>query len=372
MAELLGLMGDHLSFAGRAHPIAFDGLGEDDGRLALVLHRRLVSRVDLDRIVPAPGQRPDLGVRPVLDHRRRLRMAAEEVLADIGAVFRLEVLVFAVDAFVHELTELALIVLGEQSIPARAPQALDDVPPSAAEISLELLHDLAVAAHRPVEALEVAVDDKDEVVELLASGKGDRAKGFRLVHLAIAAEHPDFARRRVGKPPLMQIAQKPCLIDRHQGPETHRDGRKLPEVRHQPGMGIGGQTLAADLLAEVHKLLFAETAFEESAGVNAWRAMALEIDQVAAMRLVAAMPEMHEPGIVQSRRRLEARNVAAEFGGFLVRLDDDRGGVPAHVAADVPLDLAVARMGRLGFRRDGVDISRVGGEGQLGALAASR
>ena len=54
---------------------------------------------------------------------------------------------------------------------------------------------------------------------------------------------------------------------------------------------------------------------------------------------------------------------------LLVRLDDDRGGVPAHVAADELLDLAVAGMGRLLFGRDGVDIGGVGGEGQLCALS---
>ena len=284
MAKLLGLMRDHLPFAGRAHAIAFDGLGENDGRLALVVDRRLVSSVDLDRIVPASGQRPDLGVGPILDHRRRLGIAAEEVLADIGAVLRLEVLVFAVDAFEHELAELALRVLGEQRVPAGTPQALDDVPARAAEVGLQLLHDLAVAAHRPVETLEVAIDDEDEVVELLASGKRDCAERFRLVHLAVAAEDPNLARRRVGEPSPVQIAQKPGLIDRHQGAETHRNGRELPEVRHQPGMGIGGQTLSADLLAKVHQLLVAETALEIRAGVNAWRAMALEIDQVAAVR----------------------------------------------------------------------------------------
>ena len=241
-------------------------------------------------------------------------------------------------------------VLGEQRVPAGTPQALDDVPARAAEVGLQLLHDLAVAAHRPVEPLEIAIDDEDEVVELLAAGKRDRAERFRLVHLAVAAEHPDLARRGVGKPSPMQIAQKPGLIDRHQGAETHRDGRELPEVRHQPGMGIGGQTLAADLLAEVHQLIVAETALEVSAGVNAGRAMALEIDQVAAVRFVAGMPEMHESGVVKGRRRLEARNVAAKLGGFLVRLDDHRRGVPADVAADVLLELAVAWMGRLVLR----------------------
>ena len=179
---------------------------------------------------------------------------------------------------------MPLVVLGEQRVPAGAPQALDDVPARAAEIGLELLHDLAVAAHRPVEPLEVAVDDEDQVVELLAAGKRDRAERFRLVHLAVAAEHPDLARRGVGEAAAVQIAQEPRLIDRHQGPEAHRHGRELPEVRHQPGMRIGGQALAADLLAEVDELLVAQPPLEVGAGVDAGRAMALEIDQVAAMR----------------------------------------------------------------------------------------
>ena len=369
MAELLGLMGDHLPFAGRAHAVALDGLGENDGRLTPMLDRRLVRGVDLDRIMPAAGQRPDLGVGPILDHRRRFRMAAEEVLADIGAVLRLEVLVFAVDALLHQLAQLAGRILGEELVPSRPPQTFDDVPARAAEIGLELLHDLAVAAHRPVETLQVAIDDEDQIVELLAPGERDGAERFRLVHLTVAAEDPDLARRRIREAAAMQVAEKPGLIDRHQRAQTHRDGRELPELRHQPWMRIGGQPLAADLLAEIDQLLVAETTLHVGAGVNARRAVALEIDQVAAMLLVAGMPEMHEAGVVERRRRLEARNVAAKLRGLLVRLDDDRGGVPAHVAADELLDLAVAGMGRLLFGRDGVDIGGVGGEGQLRALS---
>src|SRR5208337_5329994 len=127
------------------------------------------------------------------DHRCGFRIAAEEVLADVGAVLRLEVLVFAVDAFLHQLAQLAFRVPGEEPVPAGTPQALDDVPAGAAEVGLELLDDLAVAAHRTVEPLQVAVDDEDEVVEPLTSGERDRAERLRLVHLAVAAEHPDLA-----------------------------------------------------------------------------------------------------------------------------------------------------------------------------------
>ena len=92
-----------------------------------------------------------------------------------------------------------VVSLGQQLVPARAPDHLDDVPAGAAEVAFELLDDLAVAAHRAVEALQVAVDDEDEVVELLAAGERDGAEAFRLVHLAVAAEHPDIAVLGVGE-----------------------------------------------------------------------------------------------------------------------------------------------------------------------------
>jgi hypothetical protein len=47
-------------------------------------------------------------------------------------------------------------------------------------------------------------------------------------------------------------------------------------------MRIGGQPLAVDLLAEVVQLLFGDAAFEEGAGIDARRGVALEEDQVAA------------------------------------------------------------------------------------------
>ena len=78
---------------------------------------------------------------------------------------------------------------------AAAPDHLDHVPARAAEDRLELLDDLAVAAHRTVEALQVAVDDEDQVVELLACR--DRQAGHRLglVHLAVADERPHLRLR---------------------------------------------------------------------------------------------------------------------------------------------------------------------------------
>ena len=115
------------------------------------------------------------------------------MLADVGAGLDDVLLVLAVDDLVHALDEEAGVVRLDERVPVAAPDDLDDVPAGAAEGGLQLLDDLAVAAHRAVEALEVAVDDEDQVVELLAGGEGDGAQGLRLVGLAVAEEGPDLA-----------------------------------------------------------------------------------------------------------------------------------------------------------------------------------
>ena len=157
---------------------------------------RLVGVVDLDRIVPAERQLLQLIVGEVLDHVEQPRIGAPEVLADVGARFDGVLLILAVDDLAHPLDEQAVAILGEQRIPLAAPEHLDDVPAGAAERRFELLDDLAVAADRTVEPLQVAVDDEDEVVELLACRERDGAERFGLVGLAVAEERPDL---RVGR-----------------------------------------------------------------------------------------------------------------------------------------------------------------------------
>src|SRR3712207_8628494 len=57
-------------------------------------------------------------------------------------------------------------VARDQRVPARAPDHLEHVPAGAAEDALQLLDDLAVAAHRAVEALQVAVRSEEHTSEL--------------------------------------------------------------------------------------------------------------------------------------------------------------------------------------------------------------
>ena len=235
-------------------PESLHGLGENHGRRALVGHRGRVSGIHFHRIVAAAIQAPDLLVGHVGDHILELGILAEEMLARIRAALGFEVLVLAVHAFFHQALEQALMIALEQGIPARAPQHLDDVPAGAEEGGLQLLDDLAVAAHRPVQALQVAVDDEDEVVELLAHRHGERAHRFRLVHLAVAQKRPDLAIRRRHDPAVLQIAHEARLENRHHGTQSHGHRRELPEIRHQPGMRIGGQAVAAHLLTKAQEL----------------------------------------------------------------------------------------------------------------------
>src|SRR5205085_1068919 len=117
---------------------------------------------------------------------------------------------------------------------------LDDVPADAAELRLQLLHDLAVAAHRAVEALQVAVDNENQVVELLATGQLDGAERLRLVALAVTEEGPDVLRVRLLQAAVLQVAVEARLVDRQDRTEAHADGREAPELRHQPGVRVGG------------------------------------------------------------------------------------------------------------------------------------
>ena len=95
----------------------------------------------------------------------RSRRSLADIIAGTDDVF----LVIAIDRLAHPVDEDAIGIAGEQRIPIGTPDDLDDVPAGAAEGPFQFLNDLAVAADRAVEPLQVAVDDEDQVVEFLAA-----------------------------------------------------------------------------------------------------------------------------------------------------------------------------------------------------------
>ena len=248
-----------------------------------MLGRRLVRRVQLLVVVAAALEVPDLVVGHALDQLAGARVTAEEVLPDVLARLALVGLVVAGRHDVHEVYQPAVAVRGEQGVPFAAPDDLDDVPAGAPEERLQLLDDLAVAAHRAVEALQVAVDHEGQVVELLAGRHPDRTERLDLVHLAVAQERPDALLAGVLDTPVVQVAVVAGLVDRVQRAEAHADRRELPELVHQPGVRVGRQGAVGmgQLLAEAVQVVLAEPALEMGPGVHARRGVALEEEVVA-------------------------------------------------------------------------------------------
>ena len=372
VVEFLLLVRGILRLAGRAHAVTLHGLGQDHGRHVLRVHRCVIRGVDLVRIVAAAIQAPDVVVGKIAHHLQRARILAEEILARVGAAERLAGLVFAVDGIHHDLAQGAVGVAREQRIPIAAPDQFDDIPAGAAERAFEFLDDLAVAAHRAVEALQVAVDDENQVIELLAPGQRDRAQRFGFVDLAVADEAPHLTVGFRHQAAVFQVLPELRLVDRLDRTQAHRHRRHLPVLGHQPRMRIRGQRPAmADHVAtkQIHLVGFNAT-FEERARVDAGTRMALMEDQVARMIGARRAPEMIEADVVQRRRRGEAGDVSAQRPGLAIRAHHHRHRVPADDAADAPFHVRVAGALGLQLRRNRVDVLRGRRERQVAAGAA--
>ena len=64
---------------------------------------------------------------------------------------------------------------------------------------------------------------------------------------------------------------------------------------HQLGVRVARDALAVDLLAEVQQLLLADAAFQVGARVHARRAVALDVEQVAAVASLSACQKWLKP-----------------------------------------------------------------------------
>ena len=312
-----------------------------------------VGRKDLHRVVAAAAQPIDVFVGQMRDELLQLRVLVEEVLAVEGAIGGGVGLELAIHGLEEALLQPLVNVAREERIPVAAPEELDHVPAGAGEEPLELLDDRAVAAHRTIEALQVAVDHQHEVVELLARGERESRERFRLVHLAIAHEGPHLARAVVDEAAVLQVAHEARLVDREERPQPHRARGVLPEIRHEPRMRIGRKAPAPRLAAVVVEVLLAEPALEKCARVDAGRGMGLEIDEVA---LRAGAEEMVEADFEEIRGRGVARDVPAELAARAVGAHHHRERVPAHQRREPRLDVEVALVGRLLRQRDRVDV----------------
>src|SRR5262249_35730121 len=221
---------------------------------------------------------------------------------------------------------------------------------------LRLSLDRDVVALGEEEALQMAVEKKEEIAEPLPPRKRHGSERFWLVHFSVAHESPHRARCGIGDAAAMQIFEEARLIDRHQRAEPHGYGGELPEFRHQPGMRIGREAAASRLVTELQKLWLGEPALDEGPRVDARPGVALDIDEVAAVLIRRRAPEVTKADVIERGRRLEAGDMAAEFGGPLVGAQNDRNPLPTKCEGDSVLDIAVPVRTLLALGRNGVDI----------------
>jgi hypothetical protein len=110
---------------------------------------------------------------------------------------------------------------------------------------------------------------------------------------------------------------------------------------------IRRQTDPTNLTAEMVEVFVGETTFQEGAGVNAGRRMALVVHVVAGLAVFLTAEEVVEAGLIQRCGRRERGEVAANAVGVLVGVVHHGRCVPAHVGTDAPLDVIVTGEPRL-------------------------
>src|SRR5690606_30611244 len=300
---------------------------------------------DLVVIVATALQVPDLVVGHVGNQFLGFRTLAEEVLANERAGLVLVGLVVAIRGLVHDVNQGAGLVGFEQGIPLAAPSNLDDIPAGTAEEGFQFLHDLAIAANRAVKALQVAVDDEVQVIELLVGSKLQEAARLWLVHFAVTQEGPDLLVGGVLDAAVLQVAVQLCLVDGVSWADAHRHGREFPEVRKRAWVRVGRKRMAflRLFLAESVHVLFGQAAFEERAGVHARGRLALEEDLVATAWVVLAAEEMVETYFIQGRCTGVGGDVSANTDGGVLSAVHHDGCIPAHEGAVAALDGFIAR-----------------------------
>ena len=83
---------------------------------------------------------------------------------------------------------------------------------------------------------------------------------------------------------ILEVTQEARLVNGVNRAYSHGHRRKLPEIRHQPGMRVRRQTrLVAQLMTEILQVIFGQPPFEKRAGIEARRRVTLEVDQIAGL-----------------------------------------------------------------------------------------
>ena len=315
----------------------------------------VISVVHFLRVVTAAVQCPNFVIGHIGNQCFQFR-GIEEMFAHVRAVFGFVSLVVAVQTFFHAFAQDTVFVFCQEAVPTATPNDFDNIPACAGKVAFQFLDDFAVTADRTVQTLQVTVDDENKVVQTFACCQCDGALRFRFIHFAVAAETPYFTAFGFCQAAGFQVFQETGLVNRHDRTQTHRYGRKLPEIRQQVRMRVRRQTMSIHFLTEIIQLVFSQTAFNESAGIDAWRNVALEEYQITFFAFAFSFPEVVETHFIHGCCGLERCDMTTQLQIFFTGAQYDGGGVPAHECTDAVFDVLIARNAFFVFNRNGIQI----------------
>src|SRR3989304_2074169 len=95
-------------------------------------------------------------------------ISTKEALTYILTSFDDVLLVLPINVFFHHFNQNAIVVLGKQWVPIVPPYNLDDIPSSATKNGFEFLDNFAIPTYWPVKSLQIAIDDENQIIQLLS------------------------------------------------------------------------------------------------------------------------------------------------------------------------------------------------------------
>ncbi len=133
-------------------------------------------------------------------------------------------------------------------------------------------------------------------------------------------------------------------------------------------MGIGRQAVAVHLLAKLVQLLFIDAPLEIRTGVDARRAVSLNVNQVPHLLFRGGAKEIVEAHVVQGGTGLKRGNVTADRWILEVGPHHHRHGVPANERSNTPFHEEITRR-HAGFlaRRNRIAVRCIDRVRKLGA-----
>src|SRR5665213_108169 len=108
-------------------------------------------------------------------------------------------------------------------------------------------------------------------------------------------------------------------------------------------------------------MLFREPSFQKSPRIHAGRSVALIVDQIAGLAVIAAAEEVVESHFAESGERGIGGDVTADVRIVLIGADYHRSRIPANQAFDAAFQRAISRIRSFFVRWNRIQVGSVNG-----------